>query len=67
MPDYKTMYFNLAASVADAIELLQTAQQQGEEAYIDAAGALPPLSLAPKRPKTKGAKRRDEEPAAPKK
>ena len=35
MPDYKAMYFQLAAKVADAVELLITAQQQGENAYIE--------------------------------
>lgn len=34
MPDYKAMYFELAAQVANAIELLIKAQQTGEEAYI---------------------------------
>lgn len=34
MPDYKAMYFGLAARVADAIELLTIAQQQAEEIYI---------------------------------
>ena len=36
MPDYEAMYFELAAKVADAIELLTKAQQEGEEAYIRA-------------------------------
>jgi len=35
MPDYKAMYFQLAAKVADAVELLTTAQQQGEDAYVE--------------------------------
>ncbi|MDR0906776.1 MAG: hypothetical protein LBN00_11520 [Oscillospiraceae bacterium] len=34
MPDYKKMYFELAAKVADAIDLLVTAQQNAEEQYI---------------------------------
>lgn len=34
MPDYKKMYFQLAASVADAVELLIKAQQQGEDGYV---------------------------------
>ena len=34
MPDYKTMYFQLAAKVADAVELLIEAQQKGEEQYL---------------------------------
>jgi len=36
MPDYKAMYFALAAQVADAVELLTAAQRAGEETYIDA-------------------------------
>jgi hypothetical protein len=35
MPDYKKMYFSLAAKVADAIDLLSEAQQQGENDYIE--------------------------------
>jgi len=35
MPDYKTMYFELAAKVADVIEILIAAQQQGENRYIE--------------------------------
>lgn len=43
MPDYKKMYFQLAAKVADAIELLIAAQKQGEESYIldDNAPVIP--------------------------
>lgn len=33
MPDYKDMYFKLAAQVATAIELLTDAQLQGEDAF----------------------------------
>ena len=33
MPDYEKMYFQLAAKVADAIEILVSAQQQGEDEY----------------------------------
>jgi len=33
MPDYKQMYFQLAAKVADAIDILVEAQQQGEKNY----------------------------------
>lgn len=47
MVDYKEMYFNLAASVADAIELLTRAQQAGEDAYADSIDK-PPISLAHK-------------------
>lgn len=35
MPDYKSMYFKLAAKVADAVELLTDAQIEGEDAYIE--------------------------------
>lgn len=34
MPDYKSMYFQLAASVADVVELLIKAQQRGEDSYV---------------------------------
>ena len=36
MANYKKMYFNLAAKVSDAIDLLIKAQQEGEETYINA-------------------------------
>lgn len=35
MPDFEKMYFMLAASVANAIELLQKTQQECEDAYIE--------------------------------
>ena len=35
MPDYKSMYFSLYNSITDAIRILQTAQQKGEESYIN--------------------------------
>ena len=35
MTDYKAMYFQLTAKVADAVELLTTAQQQCEEMFIE--------------------------------
>lgn len=35
MPDYKSMYFQLAARTADATEILMKAQQQGEDSYIE--------------------------------
>jgi len=34
MTDYKEMYFELAAKVAAAIEILTKAQQEGELAYM---------------------------------
>lgn len=37
MPDYKSMCFKLAAKVADVIEVLIEAQQQGEDDYIESA------------------------------
>ena len=33
LPDYKTMYYQLAAKVADAVELLISAQQEGESQF----------------------------------
>ncbi|WP_199242606.1 hypothetical protein [Desulfosporosinus fructosivorans] len=35
MPDYKMMYFQLAAKVADAMDILLKAQQEGEAEFID--------------------------------
>lgn len=35
MPDYKTMYYKLMARVADAVELLVQAQQDGERAAME--------------------------------
>lgn len=35
MPDYKSMYFALAAQVANAIALLVKAQRNGEESAMD--------------------------------
>lgn len=34
LTDYKTMYYTLAAQVAEAVELLISAQQQGEIQFI---------------------------------
>jgi len=34
MADYKTMYYKLFNSLSDAIEILQKAQQEGEDIYI---------------------------------
>ena len=33
--DYKTMYFQLAAKIADAVELLIKAQREGEALYME--------------------------------
>lgn len=35
MPDYKEMYFKLAAKVANAVDILVEAQQQGEYDYTE--------------------------------
>ncbi|MDR0906052.1 MAG: hypothetical protein LBN00_07750 [Oscillospiraceae bacterium] len=35
MPDYEKMYFELAAKVADVVDMLIAAQQRGEDAYIE--------------------------------
>lgn len=40
MSDYKEMYFKLAGKVADAVELLVTAQQEAEEVYINASDGV---------------------------
>ena len=46
MPDYKKMYFSLAAKVADAIELLTAAQLEGEDAYIESPDDQPETATA---------------------
>lgn len=48
MPDYKSMYFRLAGRVADAIELLIQAQQEGEDAAMQEDG--PDAIVLPKEP-----------------
>ena len=40
MPDYQKMYFQLAAKVADAVEILLEAQQNGEDCYIESENAV---------------------------
>lgn len=35
MPDYRAMYYELAAKVADAVELLVAAQQQAERRCME--------------------------------
>ncbi|MCL2856507.1 MAG: hypothetical protein FWE19_02115 [Oscillospiraceae bacterium] len=37
MSDYKQMYFAMFNAVSNAIEILQKAQQAGEDAYIEDA------------------------------
>ena len=46
MPDYKKRYFALAARVADAIELLTKAQQEGEDSYIEVDDNAPETTTA---------------------
>lgn len=51
MQDYQKMYFELAAKVADVIELLAKAQCQGEDDYIS-GGDAPPIPRADKEAET---------------
>ena len=44
MPDYKKMYFQLAAKVENAVDILVEAQQLGENDYIEGKPLL--VSLA---------------------
>lgn len=44
MPDYKEMYFQLAAKVANAVDILVEAQQQGEDDYIKEETQIIPLT-----------------------
>ena len=37
MPDYKTMYYKLFNAVTDAVEILQQAQSEAEERYIESS------------------------------
>lgn len=53
MPDYKAMYFQLAARMADAIELLTTAQLAAEEAYVNSQPTALML-LSPDNPAVSG-------------
>ncbi|OPY60235.1 MAG: hypothetical protein A4E56_02811 [Pelotomaculum sp. PtaU1.Bin065] len=48
MPDYKAMYYQLAAKVADAVELLVSAQQQGERQFIEKNGHSEVILLSKK-------------------
>jgi hypothetical protein len=43
MPDYKKMYFMLAAKVSDAVNILVAAQQQGEDEYVENPPEVVPL------------------------
>ncbi|WP_199242587.1 hypothetical protein [Desulfosporosinus fructosivorans] len=51
MPDYKEMYFQLAAKVANAVDILVEAQQQGE--YDFSKEETPVISLKNSRPEEK--------------
>lgn len=44
MPNYKNMYFQLSAKVADAVEILVETQQKGENDYIESDSKLVLLS-----------------------
>jgi hypothetical protein len=46
MPDYKKMYFTLAAKVSDAVNILVAAQQQGEDEYAENPPQIMPLREA---------------------
>jgi len=46
MPDYKKMYFQLAAKVADAIDSLQEALQQGESDFMEGEPQLIKIAAA---------------------
>jgi hypothetical protein len=52
MPDYKEMYFQLAAKVANAIDILIEGQQQGENNYSEEE--TPVISLKNAGPKKNG-------------
>ena len=52
VPDYKEMYFQLAAKVANAVDILIEAQQQGEYDYSEEES--PVISLKNSRPEEKG-------------
>ena len=44
MPDYKKMYFQLAAKVANAVDILVEAQQQGEDDYTESENLIVSLT-----------------------
>lgn len=52
MPDYKEMYFQLAAKVANVIDILVEAQQQGEYDY--SKDESPVILLKNSKPEEKG-------------
>jgi len=53
VPDYKEMYFQLAAKVANAVDILVEAQQQGEYDYSKEESPLL-ISLKNSGPEEKG-------------
>jgi hypothetical protein len=46
MPDYMKMYFQLAAKVADAIDILQKALQQGENDFMEGEAQIIRIAAA---------------------
>ncbi|WP_158304536.1 hypothetical protein [Desulfitobacterium hafniense] len=46
MTDYRKMYFQLAAQVADAVDLLLKAQQEGEKEFMDGEPYSGPKAIA---------------------
>ena len=41
MVDYKTMYYKLFNAITDAVEILQSAQIETEEMYMDTPETIP--------------------------
>ena len=54
MPDYKVMYFALFNKVTDALAILQQAQREGEEAYMEGGEDAGLRSGVPRRPENEG-------------
>lgn len=46
MPDYKEMYFQLSAKVANAVDILIEAQRQGESDYMEEKTQIIPITNA---------------------
>ncbi|EHQ88988.1 hypothetical protein [Desulfosporosinus youngiae] len=46
MPDFETMYFQLAAKVADVLDILLKAQQEGEREFVSEE-PVPGLKVLP--------------------
>jgi hypothetical protein len=51
MPDYKKMYFQLAAKVGNVVDILVEAQRQGETDYVEGEPVI--ISLVDAESKTK--------------